>query len=561
MGERTSELFIWPVHLPSQGPTIYPILFASVVGRATYAILLWRLEKGEKIGTLDILAGSTSLTSTVVSQFQLRLVSFVGIGLVAIWILSPVGGQSSFRQISFGPSNDPEDASFQYLVPGAYMWTPLDFGFSLIIDQTYVAALLNAVANGSPRDSWGHVKVPRIEHYEHTSSPSRDGWYNTTSGPRDSYSSLIGIPMNVTEPAESAHYINYTTTIDAMYFHLDCDMLPFQEDPVFENHGDCWLGYTYWNESSIERAKLPPDELRPFAFGLDGGPDLGPILNYSLSCTVESAYVEVEVSCATHDTCAASRVRRSKLDPSPPPVAYTWLDLERDDMNTMWDTITWGTTPGLQNLSLAYLWNPENPIAPVLEVPSSEDASIRVEQMLNTYWAAMNNRMVSLGSIGNDTTWLDNNISWPFQDGSQNMDLFDDNNPKQVEARQKARTWLSKGKKLDNTEIFKAHWGWVVALLLSSTVLIAASLIPFYIRCFLSQSPGILMNFSSLAIRDNVYLAPPATGTYLGAADRLRYLKDVRIRFGDVDEGNGTGTLAIARLGEVAALKKGRKYA
>ena len=50
-----------------QGPSVFPILFACVVGRAAHAVLLWRLERGERIGVLDLLAGSTSLTSTVTS--------------------------------------------------------------------------------------------------------------------------------------------------------------------------------------------------------------------------------------------------------------------------------------------------------------------------------------------------------------------------------------------------------------------------------------------------------------------------------------------------------------
>ena len=50
-----------------KGPTIFPILFASIIGRATHAILLWRLEKGEHVGILDMLAASTSLTSTITS--------------------------------------------------------------------------------------------------------------------------------------------------------------------------------------------------------------------------------------------------------------------------------------------------------------------------------------------------------------------------------------------------------------------------------------------------------------------------------------------------------------
>lgn len=51
--------------------------------------MLWGIETGQRIAVLDTLAGSTSLTSTVVSQVHLRRVSYVGLGLVAIWMLSP----------------------------------------------------------------------------------------------------------------------------------------------------------------------------------------------------------------------------------------------------------------------------------------------------------------------------------------------------------------------------------------------------------------------------------------------------------------------------------------
>jgi hypothetical protein len=71
---------------------VFPILFASVLGRAVHAILIWRLENGERIGILDTLAGSTSLTSTFTSQLQLRRITLLGVTLIAVWALSPVGG-------------------------------------------------------------------------------------------------------------------------------------------------------------------------------------------------------------------------------------------------------------------------------------------------------------------------------------------------------------------------------------------------------------------------------------------------------------------------------------
>lgn len=88
-----------------------------MLGRATHAVLRWRLESGERCGTLDVLAGSTSLTSTVVSLLQLRMVNFLGLFLATIWTLSPIGGQASFRQVTTGNKTFDHKTSFDYMVP------------------------------------------------------------------------------------------------------------------------------------------------------------------------------------------------------------------------------------------------------------------------------------------------------------------------------------------------------------------------------------------------------------------------------------------------------------
>lgn len=67
-----------------QGPTVFPILFALTLRRVTHTILRWRLEYGERIGVLDTLAASTSLTNTLVSQLQLRTINLCGVILVLV---------------------------------------------------------------------------------------------------------------------------------------------------------------------------------------------------------------------------------------------------------------------------------------------------------------------------------------------------------------------------------------------------------------------------------------------------------------------------------------------
>ncbi|KAK8072680.1 heterokaryon incompatibility protein-domain-containing protein, partial [Apiospora saccharicola] len=87
-------------HLSSmleKSPTVFSIMYATIVGRACKSIFAWRLERGANIGTLDLLAGSTSLPSAVVTHATLRLFTVISPALILIWALSPVGSQASLR--------------------------------------------------------------------------------------------------------------------------------------------------------------------------------------------------------------------------------------------------------------------------------------------------------------------------------------------------------------------------------------------------------------------------------------------------------------------------------
>ena len=545
-----------------------------MVGRATFAVLLWRLGKGERIGILDTLASSSSLTSTVVSQLQLRAISYVGLGLIAIWILSPVGGQSSFRQISYGPKDVPEHTEFLYVVPSPWLWLPDYEFFKPTLDSSYLAALMSqTTAQGSPRDTWGHVKVPRIEHYESTSPSGDGGWYSTEDSTPESYSSFIGVPIS---GMNSPEFIDYSTKIQAKYFHLQCDRYLDDSDDwdaQFTFNTTRWLGYVYWNENVTSRAEIPPDEVEPFAFVMVSNSPLGLIWN----CTIQTTYVEAEIACSTHDACAVVRIRRSRL--AHPPPAYTQLGPLVGFQNTPWESalvnmaIEDGSTDAfygydddagssflsMYHMSQDYYVNRTN-LVYLEDIDVSNKTIVpRLSQVVNAYWATMNGKASLRGNFDASTRRSNANVSWydQDQDDFHSMDSFDQGNAETL-----AKAWPSTGTRRSNVEVFKAHFGWVIALIVSSTVLIVASLVPFYLRTFLPHGPDVLMNFSSLATRDNPYVAVPGTGTYLDAADRSRLLKDVRIRFGDVEEGGEIGRLAIGRAdGDVAPLRKGRKYA
>jgi hypothetical protein len=344
-----------------------------------------------------------------------------------------------------------------------------------------------------------------------------------------------------------------------MYFSLMCD--PYLGQSRFTFNQSTWIGHVFWNNYTIKTAEPPPQDVKPFTFVFNRG-DFPP-----LNCTAKTVYVEVGVTCPTYTTCSASRVRRSRYEH--PPTDRTrlgWflgigpgspLSVNMSKPVGSDDYASQKNEPAIDLYSRSWIGTPKNYMATAPANASElsfEKLSIRLSQTLNAYWSTMYCKNSLVRRFNETTLPPDDKRIWSYQDESYQRE------PSR-ETYLFAGTWPSTGTKRNNVAVFQAHYGWVVALIVSSSVLIAASLIPFYVRNWLSHGPDVLMNVSSLAVRDNPYVALPATGTYLGASDRSRYLRSLRVKFGDVGREGGLGRLAIGRAdGDVGLLRRGRKY-
>ena len=112
---------------------------------------------------------------------------------------------------------------------------------------------------------------------------------------------------------------------------------------------------------------------------------------------------------------------------------------------------------------------------------------------------------------------------------------------------------------------FDGFGNWVVALSIASVVLVIASIVHPIIRYFFTRALDLMLNISSLAMRDNPYITVPATGTFMAASDRARLLKSFRVRFGDVEAKGDVGRLVVGSLEPpgvygVANVRKSRLY-
>ncbi|KAH7406100.1 hypothetical protein DE146DRAFT_754085 [Phaeosphaeria sp. MPI-PUGE-AT-0046c] len=187
------------------GPTIFPIMFAAICGRSMKMIARYLAEQGAKLSTLELLMASQSVWGTFESQVLMRRLTIVGVNLLFLWAMSPLGGQASLRLLEVTTSTAQSFTPLRYLStgPGSTVWAMTsgtyvesDGGLTQV-EGLYAAALLGSKqAKEGPEDTWGNVKIP----YINITSQSSNGpelWTNVTHDLRspEDYFSLVGIPV------------------------------------------------------------------------------------------------------------------------------------------------------------------------------------------------------------------------------------------------------------------------------------------------------------------------------------------------------------------------------
>jgi hypothetical protein len=520
----------------------------------------------------------------VTSQLQLRALSLLGLSLVAIWSLSPIGGQASLRIMTIGLKDTQIPETFSYMVTngylGAYSSAEMMMQGQASAGVVFIAALMGSPATkASPLDLWGNVKIPRIENYGGVAPTNEEGWYDTQNGDVDAYSSLIGIPIN----GINSNFINHVTRVQSPYLSLQCSLntsVPYDLQPSNKtlpgkvSSASSAGNIIDWDvEDSLNatrRNQILAESITPLRIKYI--PRYRS--NMTLDCNITSTYVETEIRCPTTSTCSATRVRRTKLNHFPSP--WTLLDVS-------WRTLPLFMQGMLQNfngklgypqLSHKYLPDPNLTSSNYANVSqTTEDKyTIRLGHMLNSYFACLNGYSAITTGISNDTAYFyDVNQTFTLEEhgsGGTNLwdELFYSIESDGTNAAFKTRAWSSDGTKVERKDVVVAHRGWVITLCLTSIVLIVASLVAPVIHHFLTVGIDLAMNISSLATRNNSHMTLPSTGTYLDASDRARLLRNHKVRFGDVDRGTEVGSLAIGSIegrekeNGVARVEKRRLY-
>ena len=220
-----------------------------------------------------------------------------------------------------------------------------------------------------------------------------------------------------------------------------------------------------------------------------------------------------------------------------------------------------------------YLADPNSTIQPIeleAKVPltTEENYSIRMGQLINSYFTIMNGLYTIIGGLNNQTSYLGaENDSFMLQENLHTNDSFSWYHlPQDLNMTGlSGKVWAAEGTKSISTEVIIAHVPWVIPLCIASSILVLASLVSPLVHFFLIRGPEVMMNISSLAPRHNPYIPLPSGRTYLDASARARLLKEVEVRFGDIEKGSNIGHLVVGALQasdehDIVRIKKRRLY-
>ncbi|KAF3006632.1 hypothetical protein E8E13_007746 [Curvularia kusanoi] len=220
LSERLQEMLLFT-------PTIFPLLFAALMGRFFRHLGIWLAERGTTLGRLEQLVGCQSVFLAIERQICLRNLSVVGICSILVWLLSPFGGQSALRVLRQEENYVNTTQSLQYLDPLNLQNTSMGGASSVnsarsTFTPLFLAALLSSGGfQANTADLWGNVKLPSYRAIENTTS---NDWklvpdYTETNV---SWSSLIGIPVSAFNGEPFTSFSKNHFKVRARQFDVKC---------------------------------------------------------------------------------------------------------------------------------------------------------------------------------------------------------------------------------------------------------------------------------------------------------------------------------------------------
>ncbi|KAK8051007.1 hypothetical protein PG993_002392 [Apiospora rasikravindrae] len=487
----------------------------------------------------------------------------------------PLGSQASLRFISIqsSPVRKQLDIAAQYSYPQV-TWESACVACKLDARNSMFQAAFLPFPNTwkAPQDSWGNLKIPLIE--DINSGDAIEGWRDVSMQPEVLYTSVVGIPLLL--PSGNG---NMTFTMESWYWNLENATLwaanstgPLLQSTREFNHSNRLTNFTGINgiwqfavPDSMRELRISTNEKDalsnsssvtgiPITFeaAVSGRP-LNNAFNVSytygipskdepqrstrLDAVLVQRPVELNVTC-TISSCSVTHLRARRLaakyismDDSYYLIKYFFPHITQAFINEHHGTPQIGVLE-------AYLYDPSrNPYVVLRESLdldltgiSAKTLGNRLSQVINAYWMVENQFLNAAGGL---------NTPFDAMDSARNA------------------TRNSTITAVNDQEYLHCDNRWAVALCMPSIMLLLAALASTVLS-FFRLAPDCTDFLSALTLNDGRLLLEG--GSSLDEYERVRLLKDVRLKVGDVRSWEQVGQTIIAQDGHVGPLKKKRMY-
>ncbi|CAH0048169.1 unnamed protein product [Clonostachys solani] len=543
-------------------PTVFPIVFAAIVGRFFRSLGLHWAERGVKLGTLERLIGSQTLFSAIERQVLLRGQYVLGISIITIWALSPLGGQSALRLLTVSPEVFSTNTTIRYLPIVLSLNTVMSPAFGSRSPTSswsqWGSIFMTAVTTSyqyqnSSQDLFGNVRIPSLDSLP---SISNDSWTVVNHSESTPYSSLLGIPVG-------GLLANGTISFNLVsrYFAIQCrsskhiSSVP-RADSLFLNTSSresagSWaykfggsfvvqLTFTrrngYFSETYNE-TNIP--------FNITSMNNGAPLDDLSfIDCSMEPQDVESSVRCVDR-LCKVTAMKKLPLG------FDSWryeslLAIERSFWYFPVSILAAVPAGSLMSSSILEVWMQYpytalySPRFTNLSTVSLPMLSRNFENLFNTYWQST--------------------YGYKYLHGNLHADVTDSSYDNITAGRLKGPVDFNTSHALSTRiigEKYQCNMTFAAILIVISGLLVLASLATIALMNA-TRAPDILGYMSSFP-RDNPY-ATFEQASYMDGLERARELREMKITVGDVSPREEIGHIAFAATVEVQRLKEDRLY-
>jgi hypothetical protein len=557
------------------GPTVFPIVFAAIVSRLMRSVAQWKAETGTKLGLLEQLVGSQNLTSAIQRLVLLQRYSPLGFAIVVLWLLSPLGGQSSLRILDTVSTTVLSEAQLHYFDVNFTSIGAFDGSDALELLGPSVSALFQASllaskqVKSSPVDLWNNVKIPMIDELSPwTKGISGNPWIDIDQTSSSLvYSSLSGLNVNGLPKRGEALF-----TIETSYMQLTCgDGKVFYEGNGTGNDslytyvfpdGLQWhnatypftapvLGYdvsetsSFFMDMSYARV-FSVTETDPLNLLYGSQLDQNTLSMTLYNCTVGTARVEAGISC-NGESCTVNRMRRSTVDTrSPLVVPFVGGDFWNFCLFIAFAT---GRPHDAEPAPIDYyVLGSDSPFSPGINSPSFANVTgdmfaKRLSTLINTLWqASLGTRSLALGP---SAPWADQYSEFS---GTFNRNYFASTTTANIS---------------NEVQLYHSERIYIGILLTLTTLLQICAVVGLVLK-YMATAPDVL-GYVSTQTRDNQHVEVPIGGNVLDGLERARLLGGMKVQIGDVRWEGKEGHIAFRSVQRredwaLGRVKKGRLY-